>query len=370
VRNFSFSGNLSKKKLLLIGFLFAILLVIPLTVYLVQQQQETRSRADANTTMSLSPPTQTATQGAQVTFDVFISPGNNQVNFVKLVLKYDPTKLSATEESFELDPSSQLSVLQGPIVGTDDVSVTLGVGSDPTRVIQENTKLGRITFTAEEPTDAVPTEILFDSAQIQIRSVNGSNNDAFNENVFLSGEPASVTILSGDEPTVTPEPTEEPEPTVTVTPTATPTASPTDDPGTGGGNQAPVCDNLEATASSSTVTFTLTGTDADGTISKATFDYGDGSIEDINTGGGLGTASVSISQPHTYQTSGTFNASATLTDDDSGVSNACNFVVTVSGTGEGEPTPIPATGPGETIIGLGAIGGILFLIGAFVFFAL
>lgn len=375
--------NFSKKKLLLLGFLFVILLVIPLTVYLVQQQQQSQIKANPNTALSFVPASQTVAVGAKLNLDVLVAPGNNQVNFIKLVLKYDSTKLQATEKSFTVDPASNLSVLQGPTVGTNSLSVVLSVQNDPTKVIQQNTKIGSVTFDVIAASDT-PTKVSFDSNQIQIRSINGANQDGFNENVFLSGAPAEVTIQTteGVSPTPSVEPTVEPtatpsgSPTPTLAPTSTSTPGATIVPGE---NAAPICQSLaidrETTGTAPySVTFTATGNDTDGTIDKVTFNYGDGPVEDVTTGSGIGTASVSVPKAHTYQSSGSFTATALLTDNNAGLSDTttCSVAMTISGGGSTTETvtPLPPTGPSSTIIGAGALGGILFLIGALLFFAL
>ena len=367
----------------MLGFLFVILLVIPITVYLVGQQQDLRGRANPNTTLSFVPADQTASVGAKVNVDVWVSPGDNLVNFIKLVVKYDSTKLSAEEDSFVLNPASNLSIIEGPVVGSagDDLAVILSIENDPTKVIQQNTKIGTITFDALATSDP-PTQISFDDKLIQIRSTNGANQDAFNENVFLKGDPATVTIQGegGDlspTPTVTGAPTA--TPTVTLSPTPTSTQS-----GVGvtpASNQAPVCESLVPDRSTTgtaplSITFTVNGSDADGTINKATFSFGEGTVEDVTTGGGIGTDTVNVQKSFTYNNSDTFTASALLTDDDSGVSSnstSCAVTVTVSdgsgGTGT-SVTPLPDTGPTETIVGAGVLGGVLFLIGALLFFAL
>lgn len=367
----------------MIGFLFVILLVIPLTVYLVGQQQELRSRANPNTTLSFVPAEATASVGAKVNFDVWVAPGSNQVNFIKLVVKYDGTKLSATEESFVINPASNLSILQGPVIGEagDDLSVILSIESDPTKVIQQDTKVGTITFDVTAPSDT-PTQISFDDTKIEIRSLSGGGQDAFDENVFLNGVPATVTIQAEGE--VTPTPTVEaspsPTPTITIETSPTPTSTESADGATPSDNQAPVCENLVTDRSPDgaaplSITFTVNGSDTDGTISKATFSFGDGTIEDETTGGGIGTDTVNIQKAHTYNNAGQFSASALLTDDGSGVSENTNCTVSVTvtdgsgGASEGA-TPLPDTGPTETIVGAGLLGGILFIIGALFFFAL
>lgn len=370
-----------------------ILLVIPVTVFLVQQQQNLQSNANPNTTLSFVPPDKTAEVGEKIDFDVWISPGNNQVNFVKLVIKFDATKLSTEEDYFVLNEASNLSILEGPIIGDggDTISVILSVENDPTKVIRADTKIGTISFDTLEAADP-PTQISFDDQQVQIRSINGANQDAFNENVFLNGTPATVTIQQDADvtpdpnATLTPTVTQALTPTITAAATFTPTPTSTNSgigaaPGT---NQAPVCESLitdrspDGTAPLS-VTFTAAGSDTDGTISKVTFSFGDGTVEDVTTGGGIGTDTVNVQKSFTYNNANSFTASALMTDDNGDVSSdsdSCAVTVTVSegdGTGttvdSGDATIAP-TGPTETIFGIGAIGGLLFIVGALLFFAL
>lgn len=351
----------------MLGFLFVTLLVIPLTVYLVKQQQEIRTRAEKSTTLSFSPTEDSAAVGAKVKFDVFISPGTNQVNFIKLVLKYDSTKLTATKESFEIDPNLPFTIIQDPAIGPngDELSLVLSNSNDLTKVIQQDTKLGTVTFDVKAG-PSTTTEISFDPNQIQIRGVEGDPS----QNVFLEGKPATVTILGGE---ISGTPTVSPQPSISPTPT------PSGDGVTPSENQAPVCQTLNIDKGASgnapySITFTVNGTDADGAINKITFNFGDGPVEDVTSGGGIGTNSVSLPKAHTYQNGGTFTASALLTDDRDGISNSssCTVTITVSGgaTGTSQVTPLPATGPSKTIVGAGVLGGILFLIGTLLFFAL
>ncbi len=394
----------------MLGFLFVILLVIPLTVYLVQQRQETTSHAIRNTNLSFIPSDKTAAIGDKVSFDILISPGTNQVNFVKLALKFDPTKLSTTATGFTVDSASNLAIQEGPVVNNGVLLVALTVGSDPTKVIQTDTKIGTITFDVVGPSD-LPTQITFDSTQTQIRSINGKNNDAFNENVFLSGVPASVTIqpAGGGSPTPTPTGTTNTSPT--PTPTGTTNASPTPTVPTDS-DQAPICSSLTPNVSTSgvapyAISFTANGTDSDGTINKVTFNFGEGSVQDIVTGSGITTKSVNPTLSHTYSTAGNYTVRVILTDDKGKTSNSvsCTATITITSNGSGStsttnnntvnnsnstggstttttnasgnvvttevsPSPLPATGPAQKVVGFGMLGGLLFLIGTLLFLAL
>ena len=86
---------MSVKKILLIGFIIVLLAAIPLTVYLVQQEQKTKSNANPKTTLDIVVTPQTKTVGDNVKLDVRVSPGGiNRVSFVKFMITYDPSKLT------------------------------------------------------------------------------------------------------------------------------------------------------------------------------------------------------------------------------------------------------------------------------------
>lgn len=347
------------------------LLVIPLTIYLVQQEQDTRSQAAPSSNLAFSPPSLEATVGGKAVFDIFLDPGTNQVNFIKLVIGFDSTKLGATNESFEIDPAFNIPAIQDPAVEGDQFSVTFNT-SDPTAVLQEKTKIGTITFDVLNPSDS-PSVVSFDETQTQIRAL--GTEDSARENMLVDGPPASVSIL--EETNATPTPSLSPSPTTSPEPTESPTPSPTVD----SNNQIPVCEDLSADVATSgeapySINFTATGSDTDGEIAKVSFNFGEGSVEDDTTSDGIGTATISAQRSHTYENSGTFTASAVMYDNDGGVSDSgdCSSTVTITGGGTSAPTgsvtPLPDTGPAETIVGAGILGGILFIIGAFLFFAL
>lgn len=362
----------SRKKLILIGFLFVLLIGIPLTVFLVQQQQQTAIRATKSTTLALSPSTKTVNVGKEVELDVNLDPGGvNQVSFVKFIITYDSTKLKPSDTAF-IVKGTELSILQGPTVDTNTLTVTLSVGPAFQNAIQSPTTIGTVKFDALAPTTGFTT-VSFDQTQTQIRSL--GTTDTASENVFLTGTPAQITI-AGVEATPTPSPSAEATPTPSPSPTPTPEASPTATPITTT-NSAPVCQSLttdgsEAGTAPYALNFTATGSDSDGTISKVTFNFGDGVVEDVTQGSGAG--SISTQTSHTYNSTGTFSATATITDSSGGTSNptTCTKIITVSSAigGGTTPTTTPVTGPDRTFIGIGIIGAALSLIGMLLFFAL
>lgn len=382
-------GFFSGKRILLLGLLLVLLIGIPLTVFFVQKEQETRSRATAATTLffalpgqvtQLTSPLQKAV-GDTVSVDIVIDPGTNQVSFAKLQINYDTTKLATTESSFTVNPSAfQSTPLEGPLYtssgNTGNIAVTLSVGADPTKVIQNKVKVATLIFKTIAGTGTTPTQITFGS-QSQVLSI--ASSDQPSENVLLPN-PAPASIVITEEQT---------QPTTTVTPTvnATPTSSQT-------ANQPPLCISLTSDASGSgntpfTVNFTAAGSDPDGTISKATFNFGDGPVLDVTQNGGIGTNAVNVLTSHIYNTPGTFKATVIFTDNNGSISNnpACSQTITVTASGGigGESTPtatmtpttpptatptLAPSGTTDTLLKVGLLGTLLSIAGAIVFFAL
>jgi len=376
----------SGKKLFLIGFIVVLLVAIPLTVYLAQQQQKTRSSAEKSTILSLvesgkTNSSITTTVDQTFSLDVMVNPGNNFVSFVKITLSYDPTKI-ATADPGIIANSDAVSVFEGPTYGPSQISVTLATGGDQTKVIQTSTKIATITFKALAPTETAPTLVGFGS---DAEVLSAAPSDTRSENVLSTTNQASITITGSIVPSVTISPS--PEPSPSTTPSLTPTLA---------ANQSPVCTSLvldrEASGSAPlAINFTTNGNDPDGTVSKVTFNFGDGTINDVTTGGGIGTQTINTQANHTYNSGGNFTATAILTDNLGGASNTTNcsqLIAVTAASGSAQPTetpttttistptvttPIPTvapTGPGDTIMTIGALGAILTIIGAILLFAL
>lgn len=395
--------NFSGKKLLLIGFAVVLLVGIPVTLFVLQQQQEVRSRAEKSTNISFTPDSsQTApiqkNIGEDVALDIMVNPGKNLVSYVKLEIQYDPDKLATTAAGFQANTVAFPSVLEGPVYTPGKISVSLSVGPDPTKSIQTLTKAATITFKANASTPpGTPTLVTYGSTT-QVLSI-GSNDQA-SENVLSSATPATI-IIGGGEPSpttaqpTTETPTDTPSPTspadTPVPTTAQPTDAPTPTTDGGGGpeasNQAPVCSSLVLDRESSgnapyDITFTANGTDSDGTISKVTFNFGDGQVNDVTTAGGIGTNSVNVQVSHTYSNPGTFQAYATLTDNDNSVSEqgGCQQAITITASGSATTAPqqsaatatptMAPTGPTEVVFGIAAVTLLLVIGGGLLFFIL
>ena len=386
--------NVTRKRILLFGFIAAMLVGIPLTLYGLSTQQETRQQAEKATILTFLPESSEDTPiskalNEEFPLEVSVDPGTNLVSFLKLEIQYDETKLATSEADggFVVNEAAFPVTLEGPVFSTGKIQVTLSVGSDPTNAIQQVTKALTIKFKALADTGETPTNITFGNST-EVLSI-GSNDQA-SENVLLNVNPALV-LIGQSSTTITPisvTPTHTPVPTNTTAPTQPP--QPTSIPPTAGPtgtNESPVCTALnidrENTGSAPySVTFTAVGDDSDGTVSKVTFNYGDGPVENVTETGGIGTSSVSVQRAHTYTNPGTYSASAIITDNSQGVSdaNACKVTITIlpapttGGNGGGLTIAPSATisdpGPGDVILGMGGVALLFIVIGGILFFAL
>jgi hypothetical protein len=393
---------MSVKKILLIGFIIVLLAAIPLTVYLVQQEQKTKSGAQQKTTLDMVITPQTKAIGENVELDVRVSPGGiNRVSFVKFTITYDSSKLTPvknncpqinnTPEVFCPTTAFPMPPMQGPDDSVDgQISVTLSAGSSPYKAITaENTIIGTLNFTAKAVTDANGTKVDF-AAKPATEILSIGSNDQFNENVLYEAKPAiihitntAVTATPTTAPTATP--TSVPGASPTPTPTSVPGASPTPTPQTT--TSSPACSSLTIDPAASgtapySVNLTANGQDSGSTISKVTFDFGDGQTQDITDSSGIGTNSISVLQSHIYTNPGNYTATAVLTDASGNVSPISNcslaisvnngqtaIVTTETPTATSTPLQNEQTGP-SGLVAIGSIGAIITIIGAVLLLAL
>lgn len=411
------------KKLLLIGFIAVLLAAIPLTVSFLGSTTQTESSAEKATTLCFAlPNTNTCLTSATpvqknigdiIPLDIYLDPGGkNSIVVATISINYDQTKLTADPAQgtglglamTTIDATAQQGFTQplvNPSYTPGNASITLTVGTDALKAITQKTKIATITFKAlADAATGVP--ITFDDNKSNATSTIDPDVD-----VLSTKQPALIQIASAAVPAATATPVPgSPQPTSTIAPTqpaGTVTPTPT---GTITPNQIPLCTGLNVDRATSgpapfSITFTANGNDPDptGTISSVTFDFGDGPVQTVTSGGGIGTRTASVAVSHTYNNPATFTAKATFTDNRGGLSAAsssCTQTITVAagptgsaGNGTGStpptiiaqaptetPTPLPQKtfetppGPGNTILGIGTIGAVLTIIGTLAFFAL
>lgn len=356
--------NIFKNKYFLLGNLAFLLLVIPIALYFIKNQTSTRGSAAPTTTLSFNPPSLTPDQCDQTQkTNLVVNPGQNIVSRVQLALKWDKSK-------FDIDiapASSKFQVTKGPDSTPDGMNITIGIGpsgADSVNAISTTTELAIITIKPLAPTNGSVIKLDIDPTGTKVYSL--STQDGAAENVYnaanssalqLSITPKTCTTGTATDTTPTVTTTTTPSPSVTAavsltpsptTATVTPTAIPTLS-----ANSAPLCLNLSASTSSGSaplsVTLTATGQDNDGTVSKATFNFGDSTSQEVTSG--MGTASVSAQLAHTYNSGGNFTATTTFTDNRGAVSAVCSQVIAVTGAvATLAPTATPTLAPIATSI--------------------
>lgn len=376
--------HFSAKNFFLVGFVVLLLVGIPVSVYFLQQQQTVTQHAEKSTNFSFAPDSTADNPieknvGDSIPLDIMVDPGTNAVSSVTIEIQYDPDKLQADQQSNSFVPNKDIfgTILSGPVYTSGKIVAVLGVSS-PNQAFQVKSKAATVTFKALATTDAgTPTQVTYTannaaSPNNNVATSNGGNDQAL-ENVLSGTLPAYIAIGTSS-PSDTPpqQPTDTPTagPTdVPTTPTVTSTPAPT--------NGAPSC--IALTVDSATgnaplnVNFTANGSDADGTIAKVTFNFGDGQVSDVTSGGGIGSSSANVQIAHTYTTAGSFQATAVLTDDENSVSSGnCTQTISINGaTATATPTPpIAATGSTGALMGIGAASALFIIGGALLFFIL
>ncbi len=332
--------NILTNRYFILGNLLLLLISIPVTLFFIKRQQELRSRAAPSSKLYFTPETiNTSTQCSSFTIDVMINPGQNIVSIVDFYLTYDPTRLDV----IEVKESTSFPTIIRPIsITAGETNMSVSIGSDVTRAVQTVSKVATITFR----TKAIgTTQIQFDAQKSRAFSL--APSDEPTENVLSTTSPSSIVINSDACTTDGGGPT----PSVTATPSGLPTPTTTPTTAT---NKSPVCTALSVSPSATgsapfSVLFTAKGNDPDtGTlITKTTFNFGDGQIQDITEG--MNLKNVTVQTNHTFQTAGTFGSTVTFTDTQRAVSQSCTQTLTVSGASDSAtPTPI-STDSGQLI---------------------
>jgi len=446
-------GNLSKKQALVFGFLIILALAIPITLYVIQHQQNQKSGATRSTALSFNPDpnsdltiNKSANIGDTVDLPIYVNPGSaNAVSVVTIEITYDPNVLQIADSAKCISSTGVLSAIttqpqctSGKALirlAAQNVNEFISQEGDPSTNHKGKTQVADIKFIVKQ-TAQTSTEVDF----TPYNNLSGSNAGSsltqdLESNVIASYGNAIITIGSvvpTDTPAVnteTPVPTDTPPAGNGPTPTGTSSST----------NTAPVCSSLSTDVATSgsapyAITFSANGQAAgSASLVKATFNFGDGSVQDVAINSGPTVVPTDTPAPtdtpfptdtpdpngaptdtpiptdtpnptdtptvaqsgtpqlaHTYTSSGTYTASVTFTDTNGLVSvpGSCTKVVTISGaqsnnTSAPQATDTPATavipsatptiaptGPGETFLGIGAAGFVLTIIGGLLFFIL
>lgn len=173
-----------------------LLLIVALPVLLLAQSRstESRSEASASTTLYFNPKTTTTSPlvknvGDNFSLGLRINPGSNLVNFLKLEILYDPSKIKLNNQKPVQVNAAAFKVKDGPIYISGKVSIILDIGPDPTKVITTDTRVLTLNFRATKT--ARSTQVSF-SPSTQVFSIGAE--DGFNENVLSTTMPATIKV--------------------------------------------------------------------------------------------------------------------------------------------------------------------------------
>lgn len=189
-------NTINKKKFILVIAALALLISIPITLSLVSQSQDTRQRAAASTTLTFVPESTTTAPivknvGDPIALDIMVNPGTNLVTFIRYQIMYDPTKVQLDAANPVTLNASVFNNVEGPVITADALAQSVSIGSDPTKAIQQPTKVATINFTAIASTAGAPTTISYGTLS---QALSSGANDQSSQNILSSTTPASIVI--------------------------------------------------------------------------------------------------------------------------------------------------------------------------------
>lgn len=179
------------KRLLIAGAIFLVGLIPALII--IQNEQDTRSRAGEGTTLYFEPqsgqgtPLQTGLN-QQVALDVILDPGDSLISIVRFEITYDATKFSAPASAFTPNATTTLELIEGPVLSPGKIAGTLSIGSNYTKAIRETTKIAQLSLIPISTTDG-NTQVAF-SDQTQAFSISGDQGG----NILAGTSPAVIAI--------------------------------------------------------------------------------------------------------------------------------------------------------------------------------
>ncbi len=193
----------------------AILIAIPLTVFLVKRNQDIRQRAAPATTLEMKPATLSVSEGQEFSIDVVVTTGPNQITGADIKLLFDPEKLEAQS----IQKGTFLpNILVAGAVAPGTASIALGAPS--TTPGNGTGTLATVIFKALAATSS-PVSIRFAQPETQVVGIGEQGN------VLTGTTPTTITIDGGESLSGSPAlAVSTPTPLPSSAPTASPSALP------------------------------------------------------------------------------------------------------------------------------------------------
>lgn len=155
-----------KKRLLIFGIVALFLVALPVTIYLVRQQQNLQQEAEEAKSVSLTPQNVSVEKDGIAEFTLVIKPQNIPVRRINLVIKYPNDLLRAQEDDFQKDPNLKL---ERKVKNIGNGKAVLEYGSDkPGDWIQGETTVGTFKFKAIGNTGSI-AKIEFDTTLSEVK---------------------------------------------------------------------------------------------------------------------------------------------------------------------------------------------------------
>jgi hypothetical protein len=136
-----------KKRLLIFGIVALFLIALPVTIYLVRQQQTIQQQAEDVKKVSLSPSIVNVEPDRKGEFTLSIDPRGTNVRRINLVINYPQDRLEINNDDFQRDPSFKLERRERTFTNGQ---IILEFGStNPGDWIQNETTIGKLSFRAK-----------------------------------------------------------------------------------------------------------------------------------------------------------------------------------------------------------------------------
>lgn len=141
--------------------------------------------------------------GSTINLDLYVNPGTNDVSFVKYIVSYDPSKVRlVSSDPVDLN-STVFTNVEGPVITSGQIAQSVSIGSDPTKVITQSTRVATLHFTAIASTNGGTTPVTFNSTT---EALSAGPSEQASENVLSTTSPAIVSISGTSSVSPTPQP--------------------------------------------------------------------------------------------------------------------------------------------------------------------
>lgn len=143
----------------------AMLIMLPVAIFISQQPQDSRVAAEDTVILSFSPlssPTAPITNnvGDEFIMNVMLEPKDNNVQRIDFTIKYDPAVVVPSNNNPVVVNENYFPVIiNGPIFRQGEIAMSLSNDPDISRIISERTKILSLNFRSIAPTDSTKITI-------------------------------------------------------------------------------------------------------------------------------------------------------------------------------------------------------------------